>query len=74
MITYDEAYHPLNIEADGGDKGVGMFAFSADGDYYAVGHCEPEMVIETGNGSVTFVNDAADIPEPTPEPTLATEE
>lgn len=43
-----------------------MFAFSADGDYYAVGHCEPEMVIETGNGSVTFVNDAADIPEPTP--------
>ena len=41
-----------------------MFAFSAGGDYYAVGHCEPEMVIETGNGSVTFVNDAADIPEP----------
>lgn len=70
-----ELYGVTNIEADGGDKGVGMFAFSADGDYYAVGHCEPEMVIETGNGSVTFVNDAADIPEPTPEPTTpATEE
>ncbi len=69
-----ELYGVTSIEADGGDKGVGLFAFSAGGDYYAVGHCAPEMVIETGNGSVTFVGDAADIPEPTPEPTPTPEE
>lgn len=69
-----ELYGVVNIEADGGEKGVGLFAFSACGDYYAVGHCEPEMIVETGNGSITFVSSAEEIPEPTPEPTETPEQ
>lgn len=69
-----ELYGVVTIEATGGDKGVGLFAFSAAADYYALGFCEPEMVIETGNGSITFVETAEDIPTPSPEPTPAGEE
>lgn len=64
-----ELYGTVTIQATGGDKGVGLFAFSAADDYYAVGCCTPEMVIETGNGSITFVESSDEILEPTPEPT-----
>ncbi len=63
-----EIYGTVTIQATGGDKGVGLFAFSAADDYYAVGYCTPEMVIETGNGSITFVESGNEIPEPTAEP------
>lgn len=59
----------VTIEAKGGDKGVGIFVFNTDNEYYALGFCKPDIVFETGDGSITFVNDPSEIPEPTPEPT-----
>lgn len=52
------------LEAVGGGKGVGVFLFEQEEDVYFVGSCTPELRFEVGNGSVTFVADASEIPEP----------
>lgn len=56
------------LEAAGGEKGVGVFLFEQEKDIYLVGSCTPELRFEVGDGSVTFVADASEIPEPEPEP------
>ena len=53
-----------SVEATGGSKGVGMFLFEQEEDVYLVGSCTPELRFEVGNGSVTFVESADDIPNP----------
>lgn len=55
------------LEAVGGAKGVGVFLFEQEADVYLVGSCTPELRFEVGDGSVTFVADASEIPEPEPE-------
>ena len=55
------------LEAAGGEKGVGVFLFEQEKDIYLVGSCTPELRFEVGDGSVTFVADASEIPEPEPD-------
>lgn len=62
------------IEAVGGDKGVGMFLFEQEADVYLVGSCTPELRFEVGDGSITFVADASEIPEPEAEEAEEAEE
>ncbi|MBE5785627.1 MAG: hypothetical protein E7330_07515 [Clostridiales bacterium] len=64
------------LEAVGGAKGVGVFLFEQEADVYLIGSCTPELRFEVGDGSITFVADASEIPEPeeTPEDSEETEE
>jgi hypothetical protein len=59
----------VSIEAQGGDKGVGLFLFRVDEAINVVGFCEPELRFEIGNGSVSFFESASEFPTPTPEAT-----
>ncbi len=52
------------LNAVGGSKGVGVFLFEQEDDIYLIGSCTPELRFEVGDGSVTFVADASEIPEP----------
>lgn len=55
------------IEAVGGEKGVGMFLFEQEADVYLIGSCTPDLRFEVGDGSLTFVADESEIPEPEAE-------
>lgn len=59
----------VTIEAQGGDKGVGLFLFRVDETINVVGFCEPELRFEIGDGSVSFFKSASEFPTPTPETT-----
>ncbi len=46
----------VTIEADGGDRGVGLFLFDLHEDVVLMGHCEAAARFESGEGSLTFVD------------------
>ena len=64
----------VNVEALGGGNGVGIFLFEQDEDVFLVGRCLPEPRFEVGDGSITFVEDASQIPVPEPEEDAETDE
>lgn len=63
-----------SVEATGGSKGVGIFLFEQEEDVYLVGSCTPELRFEVGNGNVTFVESADDMPNPELEEDAEAEE
>ncbi len=46
----------VTIDADGGERGVGLFLFDLHEDIVVMGHCEAAARFESGNGSLTFVD------------------
>lgn len=44
----------VTINADGGDKGAGIFLFQLEDDIEVSGHCSPPLRKENGNGSIKF--------------------
>jgi len=52
----------VRIEADGGEKGVGIFLFELNDSFTAAGHCEPPLRFESGQGALEFVETVSDIP------------
>ena len=51
-----------------------MFLFEQEEDVYLVGSCTPELRFEVGNGNVTFVESADDMPNPELEEDAEAEE
>lgn len=51
----------VTICADGGSRGVGLFLFDLHEDMVVMGHCEPALRFESGNGSIQFVESAEDV-------------
>lgn len=74
-ITALEINGAVTIEAKGGKNSSGLFLFEQLNDITVIGSCEPKPRFESGKGSITFVDSAAQLPtaiasppEPTPTP------
>lgn len=52
----------VTIKADGGRRGAGLFIFNLTQEYSAAGHCEPELRLESGKGSLHFFDNVEQIP------------
>ena len=62
----------VTIEAKGGKNSSGLFLFEQLQNIAVIGSCEPKARFESGKGSITFVQNAADLPtdaELNPQPT-----
>ena len=62
----------VTIEAKGGKNSSGLFLFEQLQNIAVIGSCEPKARFESGKGSITFVESAADLPTPealNPQPT-----
>lgn len=58
----------VEINAIGGESGVGIFIAMLTQNYHVVGECTPDLRKEKGLGSIRFYESADLLPSPTPTP------